>query len=76
MKAVGARLKELNPGFDGAVVPEHRERRGARGWSSRRIDVSDLSPLRALTKLKRSRAARAAGVNGKLIDLSPLAGCP
>ncbi len=78
VKAVIARLKELNPGFDGRVQPTV-ESGVVTGLAFQTEHVSDLSPVRACTKL---RSIDCCGVNsdyskqGLLIDLSPLRGLP
>jgi serine/threonine protein kinase/Leucine-rich repeat (LRR) protein len=74
VKAVGARLKQLNPGFDGALVPtiEHGV---VRKLEFNPDDVTDISPVRALTKL-RSLECIAKGAHSALVDLSPLSGMP
>jgi len=74
-----AKMKELNPGFDGNV--EHKVEGGKLvevSFSTER--VSDISPLRELKTLKRLRCPGYLGTDGwkqpkgKLTDLSPLQG--
>ena len=70
--AVAARLKALNPGFDGKVT--HAIENGA----VTRLDfltdnVTDISPVRALTGLRRLDCSATWG-QGRLGDLSPLKG--
>lgn len=78
VKAVIARLKELNPGFDGRIQPTV-ENGAVTGLAFQTEHVSDISPVRACTKL---RSIDCCGVNsdysqqGLLIDLSPLRGLP
>jgi hypothetical protein len=78
LKAVIARLKELNPGFDGRVQPTV-ENGALRGLAFETAHVSDIAPLRACTRL---RSINCCGDNsdfhnqGLLIDLSPLRGLP
>jgi eukaryotic-like serine/threonine-protein kinase len=74
VKAVGARLKELNPGFDGALEPtiEHGV---VRKLAFNSDGVTDLSPVRVLTGL-RYLQCMAKGAHSTLIDLSPLSGLP
>jgi hypothetical protein len=78
VKAVIARLKELNPGFDGRVQPTV-ENGALTGLAFETAHVSDIAPLRACTKL---RSINCCGDNsdfhnqGLLIDLSPLRGLP
>ncbi|MBI5683843.1 MAG: protein kinase [Verrucomicrobia bacterium] len=74
--AVIARLRELNPRFDG------REQHRVTGGTVTDLTVStaaiaDLSPVRALTRLQRlSLAPRAGQARGALADLAPLKGLP
>lgn len=72
--AVGKKLKELNPGFDEKL--EHKIER------DRIIEllfvtdhVTDLSPVRALSGLKRL-TCRGSAWKGALTDLRPVAGMP
>lgn len=76
IEAVVLRLKELNPGFDGRVTPTI-EAGTVVGIEFASDDVSNLSPLVALTKL-RTLVCMGPGGNepGKLEDLSPLRGLP
>ncbi len=70
---VAAKLKEYNPGFDGAVKPtiENGELTGLDFLTD---DVTDLSPVRALTGLKVLTCSGSASKGGRLSDLSPLKG--
>jgi hypothetical protein len=76
IKAVSARLKQLNPGFDGRVQPTV-ENGVVTGLAFETEHVSDISPVRACTRLK---SIDCCGVRsdyskqGLLIDLSPLRG--
>ena len=74
VKALGARLKELNPGFDGALEPtiEHGV---VRKLAFNSDGVTDISPVRVLTRL-RSLQCIAKGAHSTLVDLSPLTGLP
>jgi serine/threonine protein kinase len=72
-----ARLKELNPEFDGKVIAEH-ENGQVRSWDMRTDQVTDIRPLAALKHLK---SVNLGGTytwkhNGKLVDISPLEGIP
>src|SRR5262249_54330761 len=70
VKAVAARLKKLNPGFDGTVAPTLT----GDVVSELRFStdqVTNIMPVRALTKLT---VLDVAGNPGKLADLSPLNG--
>jgi hypothetical protein len=73
VKAVAAKLKELNRGFDGKV--SHEINNGVvtdLGISTAR--VKDLSPVRALTGLHRLACSGKRNSKGLLDDLSPLRG--
>ncbi len=72
VKAVGARLKELNPDFDGVLVPTI-ENGVVRRLEIHPDDVTDISPVRALTGL---RSLNCTGNESPLTDLSPLSGLP
>lgn len=73
VEAVAAKLKELNPGFDGVLVPR---------WEGQTVtqlklvsdNVADLSPLRALPGLKVLNCSASAAGKTKLMDLRPLKG--
>jgi eukaryotic-like serine/threonine-protein kinase len=75
VRAVADKLKELNPGFDGWVVPTIED--GAVvGLEFLTDQVTDISPVRALRDL---RSLTCGGTftsqsNGTLADLTPLAG--
>lgn len=73
VEAVAAKLKERNPGFDGSVM--HKIERGVVTKLTVVIDnVTDITPVRALTGL-RELTCNGSGVGkGKLSDLSPLLG--
>lgn len=71
---VVAKLKELNPGYDGKE--EHEIENGVVMWLSiKNTTIRDISPVRALGKLKRLSCG---GLNGAskspLGDLTPLRG--
>jgi serine/threonine protein kinase/Leucine-rich repeat (LRR) protein len=77
VKAVADKLQELNPGFDGQVT--HKvENGGVTELTLLTDDVTDLSPVRALAGLRFLACAGTytTQANGKLSDLSPLAGLP
>ncbi len=57
VRAVGARLKELNPNFDGAVVPTI-ENGVVRELEFNTDDVTDLSPVRAVRQVAGSQVYR------------------
>ena len=82
IEAVSKRLMELNPGFDGKVT-------GADGNGTPKIesgvvtqlrfvtvDVTDISPVRALLGLKVLRCVGSGLAGGKSSNLSPLEGMP
>ena len=75
VKAVAARLKELNPDFDGAVVPTI-ENGVVRELAFNTDDVTDLSPVRVLSRLRALRCTGFGDRNSPLTDLSPLSGLP
>jgi hypothetical protein len=70
VEEVAARMRELNPGFDGAM--RHEIEGGVvTGVDLSDKDVESLAPLRALTGLRRLNCNRT-----KAADLSPLKGLP
>lgn len=73
VKAVAKRLQELNPGFDGKVTPtiDFLDLAGLQFASD---DVTDISPVRALPKLKTLDCSGSSQGRGRLADLSPLKG--
>jgi hypothetical protein len=74
-EAVAARLKELNPGFDGRIEPAI-ENGAVTGLAFDTEHVRDISPVRACTKLKSIDCCggrRDLHIQGLLIDLC--AGC-
>jgi hypothetical protein len=75
VEAVTARLRELNPGFDGKVT--HADEDGVViGLTLQTDQVTNLAPLRALTCLKSLNCSGSARGKGQLADLSPLRGLP
>jgi len=73
---VMAKLKELNPNFDGKET--HKIENGAvTELALSTIGVADITPLKALPQLKRlTLASASASQKGSLADLSPLKGLP
>ena len=74
LAAITAKLKELNPGFDGEF--KHTSDDAGAIW---RIElttdaVTNLAPIRALPALKSLHAMGSAPGKGKLADLAPLRG--
>jgi hypothetical protein len=74
VQAVAARLKDLNPGFDGKV--EHAlGPDGTVTWLKVIVDrVTDISPVRALPRLAHLQLQGSGWEKGQLTDLSPLEG--
>ena len=62
VEAVAAKLKELNPGFDGKVTPDIED--GVVTELSSLDEVTDISPLRALKKLTKGLLVPAAHMQG------------
>jgi Leucine-rich repeat (LRR) protein len=72
-RAVGDKLKEANPGFDGQVTP-WIDRGEVVRFSLSADAVTDLSPVRALRALERLTCTGSAPGKGRLADLWPLRG--
>ena len=73
VEAVSKKLVELNPGFDGKVTPTIKNG-VVTGLQFLTINVTDISPVRALTGLK-SLIGTGFGVEkAKVSNLSPLEG--
>jgi eukaryotic-like serine/threonine-protein kinase len=75
VKAVGDRLKELNPDFDEKVAPTI-ENGVVTGLAFSTDQVSDISPVRVLTQLRSLNCSGSDVGRGQLSDLSPLRGLP
>jgi hypothetical protein len=73
VKAVVAKLKELNPSFDGKVNPKI-ENGVVKELSFFTDHVTDISPVRALGDLQRLSCNGSRSGKGRLRDLSPLRG--
>lgn len=71
LKAVLAKLKEENADFDGAAVDKTVDQDGVTVFTLRTDKVQDISPVRALEKLKTLGFMSTAGM---LEDISPLKG--
>ncbi len=71
-QAVSDRLRELNPGFDGVIHPVIEDGVIAAMWFCTN-QVNDISPIRALTGLRRLVCGGSAWT-GKLANLAPLEG--
>jgi serine/threonine protein kinase len=70
VKAVAARLKDLNPGFDGKLTPTINGG-VVTGLQFSTDQVTNIAPVRALVRLTHLNVS---GTHGKLADLSPLKG--
>jgi hypothetical protein len=71
---VTARLKRLNPGFDGPVTPK-MEKGVVIGLTFPTTKITNLAPVRAFPELRELRCyPPPGGPPGQLSDLSPLAG--
>jgi hypothetical protein len=75
VEAVVKRLKELNPRFDGPVEPTIHDA-VVIGLRFNTDAVSDLSPVRALTRLESLDCYGSPERRGMVADLSPLRGMP
>jgi hypothetical protein len=73
VKTVVARLKELNPGFDGNVTPTIEDE-VVTGLRFSTDEVDNIAPVRALRGLTRLDCSGTFPRKGKLADLSPLKG--
>jgi serine/threonine protein kinase len=73
VRAVAARLKELNPGFDGEVTPTITGD-AVTGLKFSTDQVANIAPVRALSQLTVLECLGSASRKGKLSDLSPLSG--
>ena len=73
VEAVRAELKRRNPGFDGTLTPAVEDGVVA-GLRLSADAVADLSPVRALTRLRVLRVQGSEPGKGLLADLAPLAG--
>jgi hypothetical protein len=74
--AVAALLKELNPGFDGPVTWEKDDNGAVIKMEFSADHVSDISPLRVLTRLQELSCSGTGNYTGKISDLGPLHGLP
>jgi hypothetical protein len=72
---VTARLKELNPGFEGPVQPTI-ENGVVVGLFIPTPKITNLAPVRALPGLRELKCYAPSGPLGRLTDLTPLAGLP
>ncbi len=74
VKAVAAKLKHLNLGYDGKVSHREIEGGGVTGLTIVTDKVTDISPIRALPGLRRLSIDGTEASRGRLADLSPLRG--
>lgn len=72
-EAVGKKLAEVNPGFDGSVTYTITQGKIA-VFGLNCDNVKDLSPLRALTQVENLNCSGSAPGRSRLSDLSPLRG--
>ena len=75
VRAVGARLKELNPHFDSNLQPTI-ENGVVRELKFNIDDITDISPVRGLPRLRALRCLGFVDRGSPLTDLSPLSGLP
>ena len=73
IKAVAAKMQELNPGFDGQLQPTLVNDRVS-GVKFACDAVTNLAPLRALSDLRDLQCSGSASGKGRLRDLGPLQG--
>ena len=73
VEAVAKKLRELNPGFDGRMTPK-LEQGVVTGLEFATDNVTNISPVRALTGLKHLSCRGSKDDRGRLSDLSPLKG--
>jgi Leucine-rich repeat (LRR) protein len=74
VEQVAAKLKELNPGFDGKVADKKIENGIVTELSFNTDNVTDIAPVRALPKLSFLSCTGSPPNRGKLADISPLRG--
>jgi Leucine-rich repeat (LRR) protein len=75
VEAVARKLQERNPGFGGKVKPTVADGL-VTGLAFVTVNVTEVAPVRALPGLRDLSCTGGAAGNGKLADLSPLAGLP
>ncbi|QJW96612.1 hypothetical protein [Frigoriglobus tundricola] len=76
LAAVSAKLRELNPGYDGQVTRYGTHAGRINEFGLHTDAVTDLRPLRAFTGLVSLTAVGTEPGRGKLTDLGPLRGLP
>jgi serine/threonine protein kinase/Leucine-rich repeat (LRR) protein len=80
IEAVSKKLMELNPGFDGKLAGgdgkgmPNVENGAVTTFAFAAADITDISPVRAFTKLQTLQIRAWPGGKSELSDLSPLAG--
>ena len=72
-QAVAKKLQDLNPGFDGQVS-KSIDKGVVISFGFKSSDVSDFSPIRALSRLQSLQMFASGNGRGNISDLSPLAG--
>jgi hypothetical protein len=75
VKEVGEELKKRNPAFNGTLTPT-TEGDAVIGLKFMTDHLKDISPVRALTGLRRLEMVGSGGNKGALADLTPLWGMP
>lgn len=73
VKEIGEELKRRNPGFDGILAPTI-ENDVVVGLNFKTDHIKDISPVRALTQLRKLELEGSGGNKGALEDLTPLWG--
>ena len=74
MDAVKLELRRRNPAWDGTIRDVHIEDGKVLGFGMHTDDVTDISPISALSELTWLVCPGTTSRSGKLADLSPLAG--
>src|SRR5262249_26814286 len=75
-RAIGAKLKELNPGFGGSITRMTAEKDKIVSFEIATEETADLRPLAALTFVRRLVCSGGANDDGRLADLTPLNNLP
>jgi hypothetical protein len=74
VKAIAAKLKGLNPGFDPKTVKPTFKKGVVIGLQFPTDNVTDISPVQALPRLQQLNCKGKAEGKGKLVNLQPLQG--
>ena len=75
LKQVRKQLKKRNPDYDGTLTPTF-ENDAVIGLTFTTDHVTDISPVRALSRLQKLEVQGSGAGRGSLTDLSPLKGMP